>query len=193
MRHDVVLEGFNCRLRPVCEEDAEFIVMLRNQDRAKGRIGSTSQSVDAQVGWLRDYFRREKDYYWIIESLSDSSPIGTIGLYDFTADGLCAMSGRWVMVPQIAINIMAPVFLLYRFAFEKLCLKQLVFSVMPDNRKVVRFQLICGARETAVPSRYQQHENESNIRQRWFAFDAKAWQSMKSQWEPVLNDYSEEG
>lgn len=192
MLHDVVLEGFNCRLRPVREEDAEFIVMLRNQDRAKGRIGSTSQSVEAQVGWLRDYFKRENDYYWIIESRPDSSPVGTIGLYDFTADGFSAMSGRWVMIPQIAINIMAPVFLLYRFAFEKLRLEQLVFSVMPDNRKVVKFQLICGASEIVVPLRYQQHESESNIRQRWFAFDEKAWQSMKSQWEPVLNEYSKE-
>ena len=49
-------------------EDAEFIVMLRNQAHAKGCVNDTSTDVERQRQWIRDYLKRDNEYYWIIEA-----------------------------------------------------------------------------------------------------------------------------
>ena len=189
MKHDVVLEGFKCRLRPVREDDAEFIIAVRNQDRAAGKINATSRSIPAQVAWIRRYLDRGNDYYWIIENSDNCASVGTIGLYDFTPDGTEAMPGRWVMSPQCEINAMTPIFLMYGFAFETLCLRRLAICVMPDNRKIIRFHLLCGAHDIAVPERYAQAEAESGVRQRWLSFSAEDWSRMKAEWTPILKRF----
>ena len=189
MRHDIVLEGFNCRLRPVCEADAPFIIQVRTQERANGNINATSTSVPEQVAWINRYLERANDYYWIIECISTGASIGTIGLYDFLSDGSEAMPGRWVMLSQADVNVMAPIFLMYAFAFERLGIKRLVSSVMPDNRKVLHFHKLLGARPIATPERYAQKEVDSGICQRWFELTEHDWLVMKDGWEPILNDF----
>lgn len=190
MRHDVVLERFNCRLRPVCLEDAEFIIRVRTQERAAGKIGHTTTSISDQVAWISRYLERENDYYWIIECVKTGMPIGVIGLYDFTQDGLEAMPGRWVMMPQKEVSAMAPIFLMYGFAFESLGVRRLAISVMPDNRQILRFhEDVCGAHAVAVPERYVRAERESGIHQRWFEFLFADWMRMKADWTPVLSSF----
>jgi hypothetical protein len=62
------LDRYGLHVRLVREEDAEFIVKLRN-DPQKGRyISVTSNSVDDQIRWIKLYKKREcegKDYYFI--------------------------------------------------------------------------------------------------------------------------------
>ena len=72
MRHDIHLEGFNLRLRPVRIEDAAFIVWLRNLDYVKGNVGDSAVDVVGQEAWLKAYFEREGDYYFIVETLGGS-------------------------------------------------------------------------------------------------------------------------
>lgn len=190
MRHSIVLEQFNCRLRPVRPEDAEFIVRVRTQERAAGKIGPTSTSIADQVAWINRYLERTNDYYWIVECVKPGKPIGTIGLYDFTPDGLEAMPGRWVMMPQVEVSAMAPIFLMYRFAFESLAIRRLAISVMPDNRQILHFhERLCGAHAIAVPERYAQAEHESGIHQRWFEFLFADWLCMKADWTPILSSF----
>jgi RimJ/RimL family protein N-acetyltransferase len=97
LRHDVGLEGFAFRLRPVELGDAADIVDLRRDPDRSRFIHETPPSVEAQVRWLEDYFRRDGDHYWAVERLSDGRTEGFLGLYD--VDGDRAEWGRWVLRP----------------------------------------------------------------------------------------------
>jgi hypothetical protein len=78
VRHDLHLVGHAYRLRPVDEQDADFIVDLR---RRAGRFlnrGATSRA--DQLMWLTDYFEREGDLYFVVESTVDQRREGLLGL-----------------------------------------------------------------------------------------------------------------
>ena len=181
-----VLEGFGCRLRPVTVADAAFIIRVRNQPKAIGKLHATSTSLADQEAWIRRYLARAGDYYWVIESVRTGEPVGVIGLYDVTPDGREAMPGRWTMLPQEDVDGMAPILLTYGFAFETLGVTRLVISVVPDNRRIIRFHQMCGATAIAVPVRYALEETASGLQQNWFELTPDAWRRMKAEWEPML-------
>ena len=182
-----ILEGYGCRLRPVAVEDAAFIVNLRNQPFAKGTIHATSTSVDRQIQWIVNWQQRENDYYWIIEAPGEvSESIGTIGFYDLELGLGEGMPGRWVMLPQTRVNIMAPFLLLYGFVFEELCLNRVVMDVVASNKKVRRFHELYGARYIQAPSRYADTESEVGAPLVWFEFLRDQWPSMKEYWKSIL-------
>lgn len=192
MNHDVVLEGYGCRLRPVRPEDAAFIVGLRCQPFAQIGIHATSPSVAAQEAWIDRYLRRAGDYYWIIEAprLGAWDPVGTIGLYDVTEDSSEAMPGRWVVYPQQDFPAALPVYLVYRFAFETLNMHRLVFDVVSANRKVLKFHNLMGARMIAKPPlRYTETEAEVGAPLTWFEITSAMWPDIKLVWEPIFAAY----
>ena len=133
MRHSVQLEGYGVRLRPVRMDDAAFIVWLRNLGHAKGRIGDSAEDVNSQTAWLKDYFERAGDYYFIIETLG-GIPIGTQGVYDIQGDA--AEVGRWVIRPQVQAA-MPSYMLILDHAFTELQLKQLRATTITANRGVI--------------------------------------------------------
>lgn len=185
-----VLEGFGCRLRPVSVDDAAFIVNLRNQPFAKGKIHDTSMSIEAQRAWIKSWESREDDYYWIIESTqSDATPIGTIGFYDIDWKTREGMPGRWVMLPQTEVNIMAPFLLIYEFVFERLGLDRVVMDVVETNKKVRRFHAAYGAEPIDRPLRYA-GEEQSGLELVWLGFAKAKWPTMKEFWTPILDAYN---
>src|SRR5437016_3972273 len=98
MQHILRTEGFGVRLRPVQMEDATFIVWLRNLNHARGKVGDSATDPAAQQAWLKEYFRREGDYYFIIET-GCGIAVGAYGIYDLTGDS--AESGRWIVRPEV--------------------------------------------------------------------------------------------
>ena len=72
MQHTLQAEGFGVRLRPVRMDDAAFIVWLRNLDHVKGRVGDSAADAASQEAWLKAYFDRPGDYYFIIETPAGS-------------------------------------------------------------------------------------------------------------------------
>ena len=54
-------------------DDAAFIVWLRNLDHARGRLGDSAITEASQQAWLKSYFDRAGDYYFIIETLDGIS------------------------------------------------------------------------------------------------------------------------
>ena len=181
------LEGYGCRLRPVKVEDAEFIVKRRNQSFAKGMIHATSTSVEKQIQWIANWQLRENDYYWIIETTGEGvESIGTIGLYDLELEMKEGMPGRWIMLPQNEVNIMAPFLLLYGFVFEVLCLDRVVMDVVADNKKVRRFHELYGARYIEPPARYVDAESEVGMPLVWFEFSSSQWPDMNEYWKSIL-------
>jgi RimJ/RimL family protein N-acetyltransferase len=133
MRHSVQLEGFGVRLRPVQEQDASFIVWLRGLEHARGRIGDTMPDIAGQLAWLRAYFERPGDYYFIIES-ERGIPIGTQGIYDIR--GASGEVGRWVIRPGVQAAIPSYVLIL-DFAFKQLGLTELRATTIVHNRGMI--------------------------------------------------------
>src|SRR5262245_24082274 len=121
MRHSLQREGFGVRLRPITLDDAAFVVWLRNLEHAKGKVGDSATDIDAQQAWLKAYFQREGDYYFIIESLG-RLPLGAYGIYNMT--GRSAESGRWVVRPDVPAALPSA-FLAFETAFGSLKLDEL--------------------------------------------------------------------
>ena len=146
MNHSIVAEGFGIRLRPVRMSDAEFLVLLRNSDHAKGKVGDSAMDVAEQEEWLCAYFKREGDYYFVIETAC-GIPVGAFGIYD-VADG-CAEIGRWIVrsrVPAAVPSIIPGL----EIAFDQLGLRELRTKVVSTNRRVIRLDQQIGFRETRV-------------------------------------------
>jgi RimJ/RimL family protein N-acetyltransferase len=129
MRHDIDLEGFDLRLRPVRMQDAAFIVWLRNLDYVKGKVGDSATDVSGQEAWLSTYFERKGDYYFIVET-SGGIPLGIHGLYDM--HGTSAEQGRNIVRPEVFAGVPAGL-LVTDFAFGKLKLKELRANAVSTN------------------------------------------------------------
>ena len=142
MRHDVGLEGFAFRLRPVDVRDAADIVDLRRDPDRSQFIHETSPSVEAQTRWLEEYFRRDGDYYWAVERLADGRTEGFLGVYDVEADS--AEWGRWVLRPG-SLAAAESAWLVHEAGFGLLGLDVLYSRTLSDNQAVVSFHARYGA------------------------------------------------
>ena len=146
MRHTLQAEGFGVRLRPVRMEDAAFIVWLRNLEHVKGRVGDSAMDTATQESWLRAYFEREGDYYFIIETQGGIA-VGAYGIYDRTGDS--AESGRWIIWPEVPAA-MPSAMLAFEIAFERLVLRELRVKTVATNRTVLSLNRKFGFRQTRI-------------------------------------------
>ena len=146
MEHALQAEGFGVRLRPVRMEDAPFIVWLRNLDYVKGTVGDSAPDAASQKAWLTAYFKREGDYYFIVETPGEI-PLGTFGIYNIA--GASAEPGRWIMrreVPAAVPSVMVG----FDLAFEKLGLSELRGTTVASNRPVLSLNRKFGYRLVGV-------------------------------------------
>lgn len=137
MRHNIILEGYGVRLRPVTFDDSEFIVTLRNMPHAVGKIGDSATTIVDQNKWLQKYMERQGDYYFVIESRLGKK-LGTISVYNINMDNSTAELGRTVVIPGSFAVIPASV-LLIDFCFQQLKMEMLVGCVVSTNKDVIRF------------------------------------------------------
>jgi RimJ/RimL family protein N-acetyltransferase len=151
MRHDIHLEGFNLRLRPVRIEDAAFIVWLRNLDYVKGNVGDSAKDVAGQEAWLRAYFEREGDYYFIAESLS-GIPLGTHGIYN--VKGTSAEKGRHIMRPEVMAGVPTGI-LSTEMAFGSMGLRELRVRMVATNVTVQSLHRKSGFKQVGIISAAQ--------------------------------------
>jgi RimJ/RimL family protein N-acetyltransferase len=132
-------------------EDAPFIVWLRNLDHAKGRVGDSATDAATQEAWLKAYFDRQGDYYFIIETAGMIS-VGAYGIYDLK--GRSAESGRWVIRPDVPAAIPGAV-LAFDIAFTKLGLTELRVTTVSTNHPVLSLNRKLGFRQTSVTKNAQ--------------------------------------
>lgn len=143
MRHKIVMEGFAFRLRPISDEDAEFILQLRSDPELNTFLHSTPISLDYQLNWLARYYERSGDWYFILERRCDSKPEGLISLYDHNTQQRCAEWGRWILGRR-SLAAVESAWLIYRCAFEQLNLRKVYCRTVADNKSVVSFHDSCG-------------------------------------------------
>src|SRR5580698_2443625 len=133
MDHSLQTEGYGVRLRPVRMEDAAFIVWLRNLEHVKGKVGDSARDVAQQEAWLKEYFGREGDYYFLVETLGGVS-VGAYGIYDQV--GKRAVSGRWIIRQEAPAAIPSAI-LGFDLAFSALGLEELRASTVSTNHPVL--------------------------------------------------------
>ncbi|MEL3927827.1 GNAT family N-acetyltransferase [Aeromonas enteropelogenes] len=137
------------KMRLIREEDAEFILSLRLDERYNKFLSSVDDNVAAQKEWIKKYKQDEEmglQYYFIIET-KDSKPCGTVRLYDFKSDSFCW--GSWILnEDKTKYAALESAFLVYKFGFEELGFKKSHFDVRKGNLKVIDFHKKFGAVET---------------------------------------------
>ena len=146
MQHTITAEGFGVRLRPVRMDDAPFIVWLRNMDHVKGRVGDSATDAAGQQAWLRSYFDRQGDYYFIIQTTGGLA-VGAYGIYDMK--GASAESGRWIVRPEVPAAIPSAM-LAFDIAFNTLRLMEVRVTTVSTNRSVLSLNRKFGFRQTAI-------------------------------------------
>jgi RimJ/RimL family protein N-acetyltransferase len=146
MRHSLTTEGFGVRLRPVRLEDAAFIVWLRNLDHVKGKLGDSATDVAPQEAWLKAYFEREGDCYFIVETLGGIA-VGTHGLYE-PLNG-SAEAGRLVVRPDVPAAVPTSL-ITFDLAFGEMGLVELRGTSISTNTKVHSYVAKFGFRTVRV-------------------------------------------
>ena len=141
-----IIYGIHCVLRPLGEEDAEFIVSLRNQSRLSRYICKSVESIEDQRQWIIEYFKRRMtgtEYYFIACDLQ-KNPWGTVRIYNIKDDECTA--GSWIMKPGSPIEVSLESYLLpMAFAFETLSKRVLHIDVRRENTRVWKWHEACGA------------------------------------------------
>jgi RimJ/RimL family protein N-acetyltransferase len=182
MRHNIHLEGFNLRLRPVRIEDAPFIVWLRNLDYVRGYVGDSATDVAAQRAWLRAYFERESDYYWIVES-PGGIPLGTHGIYN--VNGTSAERGRHIMRAEVMAGVPSAV-LSADLALGSMGLHELRSWVVATNLEVLSLHRKSGFKEIGRIAAAQMIDGKP-VDKVEFLFTAAEWKKRRDRVMPLAH------
>lgn len=138
------LEGKYVNLREVRLSDAPFILSLRCDKKKSKYLHKTENNLQNQIVYLEKYFSLDNEWYFIIEN-KKKLPLGTSRIYGI--NGRQYTGGSWLMKDGCLPEETLEGALLARFmAFEVLGFEKDCFDVRKDNKKVVRFHLLCGAK-----------------------------------------------
>lgn len=148
MKHQLSLEGWTYRLRPVTKDDAQFIIDVRREDADRNRfVHRISPEIQEQLKWLEAYFERDGDYYFVVENRVTGRKEGLIAFYNVVDKK--AEWGRWVL-RKGSFAAAESVYLLYRIAFEKVALEELYCRTILDNTAVVSFHTSIGEKTRKI-------------------------------------------
>lgn len=138
-------EKYGLKVRLVNEDDANFILRLRTNNKLSRHIHSTMDDVERQRQWIRDYKEREREgreYYFLF--FKDNKPIGVSRISNiFEYFGL---GGSWLCDPDNdpTVSMITP-FLGDDICFDIIGLSYIVFDVRKANTHVWKFHESRGA------------------------------------------------
>jgi RimJ/RimL family protein N-acetyltransferase len=136
--------GKNINLRDVEEEDAEFILCLRTNEKKSKFLHRTDNNVEKQKEYIKNYKKQEDSWYFIIESKKNREKLGTVRIYDIQGDSFCW--GSWIIKDGApTYTSIESAIMIYEYAFYKLKFKKSHFSVKKENKKVIAFHKRLGA------------------------------------------------
>ena len=141
------IEKYGLKVRLVREQDAEFIVKVRTDERNARFIHATDVSVEKQVDWIKQYKEREakgEDYYFMF--YFQEQPVGMIRIYDIDYDAKKATAGSWVCSPDLPMQTPISVLIICReILFDTLGMEKDCFDVRKGNKHVQRVHKMMGA------------------------------------------------
>lgn len=138
---DFTLSRYGLNVRFVNEEDAEFIVKLRTDEKLGRFINATSSNVNNQIDWIRAYKLREcegTDYYFMFEN-AIGERLGVCRLYDITNSDFTIGSWLFKKDSPMGAAILADI-ITREIGFELYPDKILLFDVKIGNINVNRYQ-----------------------------------------------------
>lgn len=148
--HLARIEGFRLALRLIEPSDAEYVYGLRTDTVLNAHLSQIIGTRDDQLNWIMKYKKREeagKEYYYVIERLSDGQRCGLVRLYGIS-EGRFTW-GSWILdsnkPPKAALESAV---ILYEIGFIVLGLNQAVFDVRKDNEHTLSFHTRFGAQKT---------------------------------------------
>lgn len=142
---DYKLEGKYVNLRSVTEDDAEFILDIRNNPQVSKYLPPLNVTVEQQRQWITKQ-RADRDSYYFILETPDSTPIGTLSIYDIVDDH--GEGGRSCSIGEPFANIEASV-LLNDFTFSTLGLSYATIWVYEGNKSVLALNEAFGYKWTS--------------------------------------------
>ena len=143
MRHNLIMEGYAFRLRPISDNDAAFVVEQRNNPELNRHLHVSSNRIEDQLAWLAHYYEREGDYYFVIERRTNGMPEGVVALYNIDLGTNSGEWGRWILRPG-SLAAVESAYLIYRTAFDLIGLNSVYCCTVTDSGKVVSFHDSCG-------------------------------------------------
>lgn len=145
------LQCVKFKIRPVKESDAARIVKLRRAPANSKYINETSESIDAQVDYIRYVSRKTDDYFFAVESIESAEFFGTVAIYDIREEKGVKVGewGRFILWPHLSVAVETCA-MIYRFAFEQLSMDKVYCRTVSANKPVVSLHDTAGLRRTAV-------------------------------------------
>lgn len=133
--------GLHCRL--VRENDAEFIVKLRNTPELTRYFPKIDNDVEKQIGWIRNYKQREekgRDYYFIFEFRGEK--VGVYRIAEINDDGTFMCGSLIFASCPYKMASVAAMTMVHELAFEDLeLLKEVDYSgTHEDNKGLLIFK-----------------------------------------------------
>lgn len=140
---------------------------------ARGGVGDTVRTVEAQREWIAAYLERDGDAYFIVETEA-KDPVGTAGIYEIA--GATAEWGRWIMLPGVPAALPSAI-LIHDLAFNGLKLTELRGCVVSTNTPVLSFHRRFGSEITGT---------EHNARQIGGSWIDLIWLRIRSEQWPEI-------
>jgi hypothetical protein len=168
--------GLNYRL--VKEEDAEFIIMIRTNQRLSRFIHATQKDINKQKEWIKGYKEREKigkEYYYIFEDKGGIS-LGVSRIYNICKNEFT--HGSWVFSPtaQVGCAVLGDV-IVREIGFELLSLEKDFFDVRKKNIIVLKYNM--GYNPSIIK------EDELNI---YFQLDYQNFKKGRQKYVSIVNN-----
>jgi RimJ/RimL family protein N-acetyltransferase len=124
------------------EDDAEFILQLRIDEKKSRFISKVDSDIDKQKHWLAVYAQDESQAYFIIRD--NEQKVGTVRLYDQHENSFCW--GSWIIIDGVSSSYaIESALIIYLFA-RTLGLKSAHFTVTKGNHSVSKFHERFGAK-----------------------------------------------
>ena len=137
---DFSINRYGLHVRLVQEDDAEFILSLRTNEKLARFINATSADVSQQIEWTRIYKKREAsgtDYYFVFEK-PQGTPVGVCRIYDVEPGRFT--TGSWLFSPSapVGASILADI-ITREIAWELWPDAVQFFDVKKDNTTVNKY------------------------------------------------------
>jgi hypothetical protein len=136
--------GRNLVLKNASTFDAQFILSLRVDEEKSKFLSKTSNDLEAQKKWLREY--EEKNFgeaYFIIQT-RDAKSIGTVRIYDEVLDSFSW--GSWILSKDAPSSAaIESSLIVYEYAVNNLKFSSAHFEVLKENERVWQFHKRFGA------------------------------------------------
>ncbi|MEO8712825.1 MAG: GNAT family N-acetyltransferase [Parafilimonas sp.] len=126
-------------LRRLTDEDVKFIYELRSNEDVNKFIGrplaASAQEALNFIKLINDNISKNKSLYWLIVLKNENKPVGTITLWQFSADKNSAEIGYELLPAYQCKGIMQEaVKRIISYAFDDLSLKKLGAFMHEDNK-----------------------------------------------------------